>query len=83
MAARSSDRTVVALGVVTSVANAYFQVLAAREQMAIARRNLAAAKAMLPQVEARQRAGKALARLEALIMLYKALGGGWQEGQPQ
>jgi NodT family efflux transporter outer membrane factor (OMF) lipoprotein len=60
--ARRSDRAVVALGVVTSVANAYFQVLAAREQTAIAGRNLAAAEAMLRQVEARQRAGKALER---------------------
>lgn len=51
------DQQVVALTVTSSVANAYFQILALRARIVVAESNLAAARAVLQGVVARQREG--------------------------
>jgi len=56
------DQETVALTVVAEVAARYFQARAARARLAIARQNLGTAQVVLGQVEARARAGTALAR---------------------
>jgi outer membrane protein, multidrug efflux system len=70
------DRETIALTVVAEVATRYFQVRAARTRLAIARQNLAAARAVLAQIEARARAGTALARelaqQRALVAMQEA-----------
>ncbi len=65
LAASRFDREAVTLSVTAAVADSYFQLLSARERLAIGRENLANARAVLNQVEARARAGSALARDEA------------------
>ncbi|GLK75120.1 RND transporter [Methylopila jiangsuensis] len=50
---------VVALGVVTSVANTYFALLASQEQLAIARGNVASAQKVLDAIQARLDVGTA------------------------
>lgn len=55
------DQEAVALTIVTSVASIWFQALALQDRVAIARRNLADAEAILHAIEARQAAGTASA----------------------
>ncbi len=62
LAASRFDREAMALTVTAQVADSYFQILAARERLRIARDNLTNARAVLDQVEAHTRAGKGLAR---------------------
>ena len=51
------DRDVVALTTLTSVANAYFQVLASQDRIRTARRNIASAKRILDAIKQRLQAG--------------------------
>ncbi len=56
------DRQVLALTITAGAADAYFEILSVRERLALAQQNVANAHAVLNQVEARARAGTALAR---------------------
>ena len=51
------DRDVVALTTLTSVANAYFQVLASQDRLRTAARNIASATSVLDAIKARKNAG--------------------------
>jgi outer membrane protein, multidrug efflux system len=51
------DRDVVALTTLTSVANAYFQVLAAQDRLRTAERNIASARRILDAIQQRLKAG--------------------------
>src|SRR5690349_4568934 len=51
------DRDVTALTTLTSVANAYFQVLAAQDRLRTAERNIASATRVLDAIKERQKAG--------------------------
>ncbi len=62
LAASRYDREALALTLTADVASRYFQVLSARYRLAIARDNLANARAVLRMVEARARDGAALSR---------------------
>jgi NodT family efflux transporter outer membrane factor (OMF) lipoprotein len=62
VAASRYDRETVALTIVSDVAIRYFQARAARARLVVAHDNMATAQAVLAQVEARIRAGTALAR---------------------
>ena len=70
------DQEVVALDVVTSVANAYFQALAAQDRLRVARRNLADAERVLGAFRGRLEAGTASAldvsQQEALVAAQRA-----------
>jgi NodT family efflux transporter outer membrane factor (OMF) lipoprotein len=71
------DRDVVALTALASVANAYFQVVAAQERIAIATRNIASAQRIYDAIKARVDAGTGsdldLAQQETLLTNQKAL----------
>lgn len=71
------DRDVVALTTLASVANAYFQVVAAQERIAIAMRNIASAQRIYDAIKARVDAGTGsdldLAQQETLLTNQKAL----------
>jgi NodT family efflux transporter outer membrane factor (OMF) lipoprotein len=60
-AASRYDKEVVSLTTVVSVANAYFQVLAAQDRLQVARQNLAAASRVLNLIQQRASAGTASA----------------------
>ncbi|MFC3694942.1 efflux transporter outer membrane subunit [Chenggangzhangella methanolivorans] len=60
-AAARFAKEVVALGVVTSVANTYFALMASQEQLLIARNNVASAKTILDAIQGRVDAGTATA----------------------
>lgn len=70
------DQEVVALNVVTSVANAYFQALAAQDRLRVAERNLADAERILSAFRGRLEAGTASAldvsQQEALVAAQRA-----------
>lgn len=70
------DQEVVALNVVTSVANAYFQALAAQDRLRVAERNLADAERVLSAFRGRLEAGTASAldvsQQEALVAAQRA-----------
>ena len=70
------DREVVALTTVTSVANAYFQVLAAYDRLRIARDNLAAATRVYNLIKQRTDVGTAsaldVAQQESLVNIQRA-----------
>jgi NodT family efflux transporter outer membrane factor (OMF) lipoprotein len=57
--ARRYDREVVALTLVTSVANSYFQILALRDRVKVAARNLSNAQSVLKGISERRRLGGA------------------------
>ena len=57
--ASQAERDTLTLTTLTSVANAYFQVLSLRERMSIARANLDSAREVLQVIEARYNAGAA------------------------
>lgn len=71
------DRDVVALTALTSVANAYFQVVAAQERIKIATGNIASAQRIYDAIKARVDAGTGsdldLAQQESLLANQKAL----------
>jgi NodT family efflux transporter outer membrane factor (OMF) lipoprotein len=75
-AASRFDRDVIALTTIASVANAYFQVVAAQDRLRIARDNLAAATRILALVRERLNVGTAsnleLAQQEALVANVRA-----------
>jgi multidrug efflux system outer membrane protein len=60
-AATGFDRETVRISLISGVANAYFEVLALRSRLAIARQNLATAERVLAVVEARYKNGAASA----------------------
>ncbi|WP_090704623.1 MULTISPECIES: efflux transporter outer membrane subunit [unclassified Beijerinckia] len=70
------NRDVVALTTTVSVANAYFQVLAARDQLGVAQENLAAANRILDLIRKQMAGGTAsqlqLSQQEALVAQVKA-----------
>lgn len=70
------DHDVVALTTLTSVANAYFQVLAAQDRLRIAARNIAAAERVLSAIRQRVGAGTATdleaAQQESILATQKA-----------
>ncbi len=70
------DREVVALSTVASVANAYFQVLAAEDRLRVARNNLAAASRVYRLIDERFKAGTAsaldTAQQESLVATQRA-----------
>lgn len=70
------DREVVALSIVASAANAYFQVLAAQDRLAAARDNLASANRVLDLIKQRVNAGTAsdleLAQQESVVNTQRA-----------
>jgi len=70
------DRDTVALTAMTSVANAYFQVLAAQDRIATAQRNIASAKRIYDAIKARVDAGTNsdldLAQQESLLANQRA-----------
>jgi NodT family efflux transporter outer membrane factor (OMF) lipoprotein len=70
------DREVVALTTTASVANAYFQVLAAQDRLAIARRNLASANRILDVIQQRLSVGTTsdleLAQQESIVATQRA-----------
>ncbi len=71
------DREVVTLTTIASVANTYFQVLAAQDRLRIARDNLAAANRVLSLIRQRYLAGTAsqldIAQQESLVAAQKAV----------
>jgi NodT family efflux transporter outer membrane factor (OMF) lipoprotein len=71
------DRTVVALSVVTGVASSYFQALALRDRLQVARENLANAEAVLGIITNGRRAGGAsdleLAQQETVVAGLRAV----------
>jgi len=75
-AASRFDREVVALTAVVSVANAYFQVVAAQERLRVARENLAAAERVLKVIQDRFGVGTAsqldVAQQESLAASQRA-----------
>jgi len=70
------DREVVALTTVAATANAYFQVLAAQDRLAVARRNIASAQRVLDLIRQRLSAGTAseldTSQQESLLAAQKA-----------
>lgn len=70
------DREVVALATIVSAANAYFQVLAAQDRLAVAQDNIAAASRVLDLIKQRQSAGTAsaldVAQQESLLATQRA-----------
>jgi NodT family efflux transporter outer membrane factor (OMF) lipoprotein len=70
------DREVVALTTVVSVGNAYFQVVAARDRLRVARENLAAAERVLKVIQERFTVGTAsaldVAQQESLVASQRA-----------
>lgn len=75
-AASRFDREVVALTTVAATANAYFQVLAAQDRLAVARRNIASAQRVLDLIRQRLNAGTAseldTSQQESLLATQKA-----------
>jgi NodT family efflux transporter outer membrane factor (OMF) lipoprotein len=71
------DRDVVALTTLTSVANAYFQVLASQDRIRTAERNIASASRILDAIKERFRAGTGtdldVAQQESVLANQKAL----------
>lgn len=71
------DRDVVALTTLTSVANAYFQVLASQDRIRTAERNIASANRILEAIRQRLKAGTGtdldLAQQESVLANQKAL----------
>src|SRR5450432_257348 len=71
------DRDVVALTTLTSVANAYFQVLASQDRLRTAERNIASATRILEAIKQRLRAGTGtdldMAQQESVLANQKAL----------
>jgi multidrug efflux system outer membrane protein len=71
------DRDVVALTTLTSVANAYFQVLAAQDRLRTAERNIASATRILDAIKQRFKAGTGtdldVAQQEAVLANQRAL----------
>ncbi len=71
------DRDVVALTTMASVANAYFQVLAAQDRLSVAERNIASAQRIYNAINARVRAGTNsdldLSQQESLLNNQRAL----------
>jgi NodT family efflux transporter outer membrane factor (OMF) lipoprotein len=71
------DRDVVALTTLTSVANAYFQVLASQDRIRTAERNIASATRILDAIKQRYKAGTGtdldVAQQEAVLANQKAL----------
>jgi multidrug efflux system outer membrane protein len=71
------DRDVTALTALTSVANAYFQVLASQDRLRTAERNIASASRILDAIRERQRAGTGtdldVAQQESVLANQKAL----------
>ena len=70
------DREVIALATMASVANAYFQVLAAQDRLRIARENIASASRVLELIRQRVAAGTAtgldIAQQESLLASQRA-----------
>jgi NodT family efflux transporter outer membrane factor (OMF) lipoprotein len=70
------DREVVALSVLASVANAYFQVLSSQDRIRIARNNFTAANRVLTLIRQRQQAGTAssldVAQQESVVNTQRA-----------
>ncbi len=75
-AASRFNREIVTLTVVTSVANTYFQILAARDQLRVARQNLAASTRILDLIQKQFNAGTAsqldLSQQAALVATVRA-----------
>jgi len=71
------DRDVVALTTLTSVANAYFQVLAAQDRIRVAQRNIASAQRILDAIKQRFEAGTStdldVAQQESVVANQRAL----------
>lgn len=71
------DRDVVALTTLTTVANAYFQVLAAQDRLRTAQRNIASAERILNAIKERLRAGTGndldVAQQESVVANQRAL----------
>jgi outer membrane protein, multidrug efflux system len=71
------DRDVVALTTLTTVANAYFQVLAAQDRLRTAAQNIASATRILDAIQQRRKAGTGtdldVAQQEAVLANQKAL----------
>jgi NodT family efflux transporter outer membrane factor (OMF) lipoprotein len=71
------DRDVVALTALTSVANAYFQVLASQDRIRTSERNIASATRILDAIRERQKAGTGtdldVAQQESVLANQKAL----------
>src|SRR5215813_5741093 len=71
------DRDVVALTTLTSVANAYFQVLAAQDRLRVAQQNIASAQRILDAIKDRFKAGTGtdldVAQQESVVANQKAL----------
>jgi NodT family efflux transporter outer membrane factor (OMF) lipoprotein len=71
------DRDVVALTTLASVANAYFQVLAAQDRLRTAQRNIASAQRILDAIRERRKAGTGsdldVAQQESVLANQKAL----------
>jgi NodT family efflux transporter outer membrane factor (OMF) lipoprotein len=71
------DRDVVALTTLTSVANAYFQVIASQDRLRTAQANIAAATRVLEAIKERQKAGTGtdldVAQQESVVANQKAL----------
>ena len=71
------DRDVVALTTLTSVANAYFQVLAAQDRLRVAERNIASAQRILEAIRQRLSAGTGnaldVAQQESVLANQRAL----------
>ncbi|MBI5319541.1 MAG: efflux transporter outer membrane subunit [Bradyrhizobium sp.] len=71
------DRDVVALTTLTSVANAYFQVLAAQDRLRVAERNIASAQRILDAIKQRLSAGTGndldVAQQESVLANQRAL----------
>ncbi|WP_291853212.1 efflux transporter outer membrane subunit [Bradyrhizobium sp.] len=76
-AATRFDRDVVALTTLTTVANAYFQVLAAQDRIRTAQRNIASAERILNAIKERLRAGTGndldVAQQESVLANQRAL----------
>ena len=71
------DRDVVALTTLTSVANAYFQVLASQDRLRTAQHNIASAQRILDAIKERRKAGTGtdldVAQQESVVANQKAL----------
>src|SRR5262249_55952933 len=71
------DRDVIALTALTSVANAYFQVLASQDRIRTAERNIASATRILDAIRERRKAGTGtdldVAQQESVVANQKAL----------
>src|SRR6184192_4266002 len=71
------DRDVVALTTLTSVANAYFQVLASQDRLRVAQRNIASAQRILDAIRQRFKAGTGtdldVAQQESVLANQRAL----------